>query len=411
MIDNVYVSLDANNSTQLVGVVHVTEKRDSITSVFSYDPSYLASAHSYPLDPSLPLISGNQVIRGGLPGSLRDASPDRWGRNLIRKNLHAQEAQRAGRHIGELDYLVGVSDATRQGALRVSREPGGPYVDDTSVVPPLIDLGRLRNAARKISIGDGVEGVKELLLAGTASLGGARPKAAVTDGDRLLLAKFSHPTDDYDQVGAECVALDLAALARIDTPWHDLLTLDDDRALVTERFDRQGPTRLGYISAMTLTGMTDGDTMDYLQIADGIKNNGSNTRQDLEGLWRRMLFSLGVNNLDDHGRNHGFIQAAGGWSLSPVFDITPDPSGHQRATLMAGASGTIECFEALPDIAADWNISPERQEVIARDIAHALDQWPAHAASRHVTGPGIRELSHLIADHAARIRQIWLTAS
>ncbi len=409
MIDTVYVSLDSHDTTHLVGVVRVTEKRDSITSVFSYDPSYLASPDSYPLDPSLPLVSGNQVIRGGLPGALRDASPDRWGRNLIRKNLQAGDRERTGRHIGELDYLLGVSDATRQGALRVSTEPMGPYVDDSSVVPPLIDLGRLRNAARKISVGDDVEGVKELLRAGTASLGGARPKAAVTDGDRLLLAKFSHATDDYDQVGAECVALDLAELAGIDTPWHDLLVLDDDRALVVERFDRRASTRVGYISAMTLTGLTDGDTMDYLQIADGIKNHGSNTSHDVHALWRRMLFSIGVNNLDDHGRNHGFLRDGAGWSLAPVFDLTPDPTGHLRATLMAGASHTDDCFAALPDIAAAWDISPERQQAIASDVASALHQWSARASARHVTGPAISQLGRISADRAEHIRHTWPT--
>ncbi len=407
MIDTVYVSLDISNNTRLAGVVRVTEKRDSITSVFSYDPNYLASPDSYPLDPSLPLVSGNQVIRGGLPGALRDASPDRWGRNLIRKNLQAGDSGRTGRHIGELDYLLGVSDATRQGALRVSTEPAGPYVDNTSVVPPLIDLGRLRNAARKITVGDDIEGVKELLRAGTASLGGARPKAAVTDGDRLLLAKFSHATDDYDQVGAECVALDLAELAGIDTPWHDLLVLDDDRALVVERFDRRGSTHVGYISAMTLTGLIDGDTMDYLQIADGMRNDGSNTADDVHGLWRRMLFSLGINNLDDHGRNHGFLRDGAGWRLAPVFDLTPDPSGHQRATLMAGASHTNDCFAALPDIAASWDISSEHQRAIASDVVGALDQWSVRASARHVTGPAISQLGRITADHAARMRHIW----
>jgi serine/threonine-protein kinase HipA len=407
MIDTVYVSLDISNNTRLAGVVRVTEKRDSITSVFSYDPNYLASPDSYPLDLFLPLVAGNQVITGGLPGALRDASPDRWGRNLIRKNLQAGDSGRTGRHIGELDYLLGVSDATRQGALRVSTEPAGPYVDNTSVVPPLIDLGRLRNAARKITVGDDIEGVKELLRAGTASLGGARPKAAVTDGDRLLLAKFSHATDDYDQVGAECVALDLAELAGIDTPWHDLLVLDDDRALVVERFDRRGSTRVGYISAMTLTGLIDGDTMDYLQIADGMRNDGSNTADDVHGLWRRMLFSLGINNLDDHGRNHGFLRDGAGWRLAPVFDLTPDPSGHQRATLMAGASHTNDCFAALPDIAASWDISSEHQRAIASDVVGALDQWSVRASARHVTGPAISQLGRITADHAARMRHIW----
>jgi serine/threonine-protein kinase HipA len=408
MTDSVLVSVEIEGVTHPVGVVHVTETRGSITSVFSYEPSYLSLTGAYAIDPDLPLVSGNQVVRGGLPGALRDASPDRWGRNLIRKKLLAGDSGHTARQIGEVDFLIGVSDETRQGALRFSQTPGGPYLDDTSLVPPLIELGRLRQAALRISLGDDPEGVKELLRAGTASLGGARPKAAVRDADRMLLAKFSHPTDDYDQVGAECVALDLAEIAGIETPWHDLMTIDDDRVLVVERFDRRGGQRVGFMSAMTLAGISDGDTLDYVILEDHVRDHSIQVTNDRLELWRRMLFSVGMWNLDDHGRNHGFLRDGNGWSLAPVFDVTPDPSGSVRATAMAGAVTNDDCLTQLPQIATGWGISPEEQRTIARDVVNALDYWPQQLRVRGVRGPTMTRLSALIAENARRFRETWL---
>ncbi len=407
MNDGVFISIDLAGENHPVGVMHVTESRSGITSVFSYHDSYLRLSGAYPIDPQLPLVTGSQVVQGGLPGAVRDASPDRWGRNLIRKKLLAQHAGHGGRFIGEVDFLVGVSDATRQGALRVQTDPNGPHLDNTSAVPPLIQLARLRKAAWDTSRDIDGDGVKELLGAGTQSLGGARPKAAVYDGDRQLLAKFSHPLDDYDQVGAECIALDLADMAGIETPWHDIVTLDRDRALLVERFDRTPAGRVGYISAMTLTGLSDGQTADYVLIGEELQNHGSAVSRDLDQLWRRMLFSLAINNLDDHGRNHGFLRDKTGWRLSPVFDLTPDPGTGRRATTMSGADTVDECFGALPLIAADWTIGPSQQAAIAHDVAQALDQWPHQAAKRGVSDSGITTLSSLVAHHAKRIRQVW----
>jgi serine/threonine-protein kinase HipA len=407
MNSNVFVSVELAGTTHSVGVLHVTENRATITSVFSYDDSYLRLHGAYSIDPQLPLTRGNQVVPGGLPGAVRDASPDRWGRNLIQKNIVAQDAGHGSRFVGEVDFLLGVSDATRHGALRFRTDREGPHLDNTSTVPPLIQLGRLRQAAWQISTDSDGDAVKQLLGAGTQSLGGARPKAAVYDGDRQLLAKFSHPTDEYDQVGAECVALDIAVLAGIDTPWHDLITLDSDRALLVQRFDRTSAGRIGYISAMTLTGLSDGDTVDYVLIGEELRNHGSGVDVDLVQLWRRMVFSVALNNVDDHGRNHGFLRDKAGWRLSPVFDVTPDPFGGPRATSMAGGQSVDECFEALPVIAADWTIGFDKQTLIARDVAQALDQWPHQTTVRGVSGPRIAALTTLIAQNTQRIRRMW----
>lgn len=407
MNNDVFVSIELAGTTHSVGILHVTENRGTITSVFSYDDSYLRLPAAYSIDPQLPLMRGNQVVLGGLPGAVRDASPDRWGRNLIQKSILAHHSGHGSRFVGEVDFLLGVSDATRHGALRFRTDPQGPHLDNTSTVPPLLQLGRLRQAAWQISTDSDGEAVKELLGAGTQSLGGARPKAAVHDGDRQLLAKFSHPTDDYDQVGAECVALDLATLAGIDTPWHDLITLDSNRALLVERFDRTPTGRIGYISAMTLTGLSDGDTVDYVLIGEELQNHGSRVAADLGQLWRRMVFSLAISNVDDHGRNHGFLRDKTGWRLSPVFDVTPDPLGGPRATSMAGGQSVDECFEALPVIAALWTISSDTQTAIAQDVAEALDQWPRQTKERGVSGPRITALTALIAHHTQRIRRMW----
>ena len=134
-----------------------------------------------------------------MPGAFRDSAPDRWGRTLIERDRR-EEAARDGsvlRQLDEVDYLVGVFDQTREGSLRF-RESGGEFLATSAAIPPLVQLPKLVHASREVANDEaGREEVKELLAAGSGSLGGARPKASVCDGGRLLLAKFSHKDDEW----------------------------------------------------------------------------------------------------------------------------------------------------------------------------------------------------------------------
>ena len=407
----IYVSVAFDSETRLAGTLYVTEDRSKITSVFAYEPEYLAHPSAYPIQPDLPLVEGRQPITGSLPGALQDASPDRWGRNLIQRDIRSSTRDAGVRFIGEVDYLLGVADNTRQGALRMSLAADGPYLGPDTAPPPIVQLPQLHAAARSVASHDDGHAVKQLLAAGTASLGGARPKAAVSNESGLLLAKFSHPHDAHDQVGLECVAMDVAHEAGIDVPWHDLVNFGEERAVISRRFDRQSDRRIGYISAMTLCSLRDGDATDYTTIAHQIRSHTGRVSEDLQELWRRLVFSVAVNNLDDHPRNHGFIRSTLGWVLSPAFDITPEPDEGPRAISIAGAVGRDDCFSALPDIAAQWSISTPQQTPIVTHVLMALSGWARSATMRGLNDRGSQSVEHLVADAVKRLSAMWPDAA
>lgn len=189
-----------------VGRARFTLRHGAVSTMFSYDDAYLARReHAYALGPMLPL--GQRAIRlSGLPGSFRDSTPDRWGGGDLIKRAHRDRHLAAGeplRHLDDVDFLVGVFDGTREGSLRFC-EPGKGLLAQSAPVPPLVQLPELLAASRSIAKDEaGTSQVKELLDAGSGSLGGARPKASVCDGDRLPLAKLSHPGDQWDVMAWE----------------------------------------------------------------------------------------------------------------------------------------------------------------------------------------------------------------
>ena len=230
LYDALEVHVELAGETVLAGRAQFHRSRGKLTSTtFQYDQSYLAHTAAYPLDPALQLVSGTQQTQG-LPGAFSDSAPDRWGRNLIKKRerLLALQESRRPRDFDDAEFLAGVSDITRQGALRYRAETGaGPvsaFLDPDHDVPRLLRLPELlhaadtasRNTAARDTGDDGYVAVKLLLAAGTGSLGGARPKAAVLDNNgRQLIAKFPHHEDDWDVMAWEATALDLAAAAGV----------------------------------------------------------------------------------------------------------------------------------------------------------------------------------------------------
>ncbi|GAA2228438.1 type II toxin-antitoxin system HipA family toxin [Herbiconiux moechotypicola] len=389
-MSSVSVSVDHAGRTLSVGTAYLTTKRGVVSSSFAYGQSYLADPDGYSVEPALPLLAGTATQRlpgSGLPGCFADAAPDRWGRSLIARRLRAS-AIAAGRTppaITERDYLLGVSDATRQGALRFSAEPGGEYLSPSSDVPRVIELPQLMRAAETVESGDPDDqsAIKTLLAAGTGSLGGARPKASVRDGDDLSIAKFEHSGDEWSVIGWEAVALDLAGRCGVTVPEHRLLSIDGRRVLLLRRFDRHGAERVGYISSMTLLSARDGESRDYLEIAESLATIGASVAIDLEQLWRRIAFSLAINNVDDHLRNHGLLRAPGGWALSPAFDLNPDPDpAAQRVTSIGGSTSLDAGTAALRRIAPSFGVSPQRATAILSEVAIGVGAWRS-VASRH----------------------------
>ena len=385
----VQVHLDRDGRSDFVGNVYVSERRRTVSTTFTYDSSFAARANSYSISPDLDLQWALSHHLSGLPGAFADAAPDRWGRHLIVRQLRGQAAldHRPAQTIVELDYLLGVSDLTRQGALRFRREPEPEYLASGTDVPPLVELPRLLRAADAVSAGDDtLAPVKALLDAGTGSLGGARPKASVRDGPRLLIAKFPHREDHWNVMAWEMTVLDLAERAGIATPTRRLVRVGERPALLVERFDRSGSVRRAYISAMTLVSGTDGEAYDYLEVAEKLAEHGAAVTADLHRLWRRIAFFLAVNNTDDHLRNHGFLRAPGGWTLSPAFDVNPNPDpSAPHATSIGYRAGRSAGLDALMGLVADFGLDSSAARRILAEIADAVSQWRQVAAGHGIS--------------------------
>jgi len=297
-----------------------------------------------------------------------------------------------------------VSDETRQGALRFKTDVDGEFQHPTPDVPKLIALPALMHAADAVSRDepDNMEAIKTLLDAGTGSLGGARPKASVRDGDRLLIAKFPHYADGWSVIAWEKTALDLAEAAGIAVPNRRLVGVEGNPVLLLDRFDRQGTRRVGYVSAMTLLEAHDGQPRDYTEIAEIIPENSSATTADLHQLWRRIAFSVAVHNTDDHLRNHGFLRHKGGWRLAPAFDINPNPDiAAQRVTSIGGATNPADEVKALLLYSESFGLTDSQARVVLREVADAAGDWEAAARRNGIAEAEIsrfdRTLKHTVA--------------
>lgn len=410
MIDTALVYLDLEGTLVLAGTAYFTLRRGALSTTFRYDNDYLATG-ALPVDPGLPLQAGNLVARPTMPGAFADAAPDRWGRNLILKRFRAAAAEDAqrGAEPNEVDFLLGVSDRTRQGALRFRLDAGGEFAHASSTVPKLIELPALLHAATQVARGeDDLAAVKLLLDAGTGSLGGARPKASVVDGDRLLIAKFPHPDDDWDVMAWERTALDLASRAGVGVPNTRLTKIDGKHILLLDRFDRRaGGVRIPYLSAMSLTESTDGEARDYLDIADAISDHGANVGADLEQLWLRAAFSSAIHSTDDHLRNHGFLYTRGGWALSPAFDINPNPAlNEQRATSIGGVSSRDRELARLLQIADAFGVTARRSHEFVGVLLSALGGWREVAARNGIRAAELDRFEPTFADGIARLKSV-----
>jgi serine/threonine-protein kinase HipA len=298
----VYVRLGGDDV--LAGRFWAHRRHNVESATFVYATGYLARKDSYPLDPALPLASGqlqtpqNQKIFG----AFSDCSPDRWGRMLIRRRYGDAGEGSGDQSFGEADYLLGVRDDLRQGALRF-RDPDTErfLADQEEDVPHLIDLPRLLDYAGRAERDLAGQDELDLLLKGGSSLGGARPKAHVIDRDgRLAIAKFPKAAaDEWDVPGWEAVTLVLAREAGIAAAASELAVIADRSVHIVDRFDRRGNLRIGYSSAMTLLEATDGEPRSYLDLVEAIEEASGRATEDLRELWRRIAFSILVSNTDD----------------------------------------------------------------------------------------------------------------
>jgi serine/threonine-protein kinase HipA len=380
---DVEVHAQRDGRDALVGRLYAHRRRGVESATFAYDPSWIADSRAYALEPQLPLASGSFQTAAGQPlfGCFADSAPDRWGRMLI-KRAETRRAQRDGgaaRSFGEIDYLLGVRDDLRQGALRfrIPGEPGFAAGDETGV-PHLVDLPRLLDASARIERDDAGDEDLALLVKAGSSLGGARPKAHVIDaGGRLAIAKFpSAVADDWDVTAWEKVALTLAGRAGIRVPRSELLVVAGCHVLVVDRFDRDEGRRIGYVSAMTMLEARDGDTRSYLEIGETLEQFSSSPTRELHELWSRIALSVLISNTDDHLRNHGFLHSGNGWNLSPAFDLNPNPDpGPKRLSTAIDLDDTTASVETLLRVAPFFRLDEDAARSALGQVEDAVAAW------------------------------------
>jgi serine/threonine-protein kinase HipA len=337
------ICVDLGGGTVRAGTLWSAERPGRASFTFQYDDAWTGGTRGFELDPDLLLVPGRKVAAPYLFGGLADSAPDRWGRTLLARaeRLHARQEGRTPRTLSEMDYLLGVSDLTRSGALRFRASEDGPFLAEPGEqdVPPLLELPRLLAAAQGFLDDPEGEDDLKLLLAPGSSLGGARPKASVRAGDgSLAIAKFPRTDDSYSISTWEHLTLEMARDSGIPVAASELLQIEGRAVILLRRFDRTRGTRIPMISAMALTGGRPEEAHGYLEIAEAIQRFGARPRQGLKDLWRRMVFTVLVSNTDDHMRNHAFLREGPGWVLSPAYDINPTP-GEIKPRALATALG------------------------------------------------------------------------
>jgi serine/threonine-protein kinase HipA len=353
------VYVDLEGAPHFVGLLWARSRKGKESATFEYDRSWIKSSARFALEPALMLSHGPQHTTVGrrIFGAVGDSAPDRWGRLLIQREERrkAREERRAPRSLGEADYLLGVSDFARQGALRFAEVEGGPFLATGLRIPPLVRLPALLNAALHITEDGGSDEDLKLLLAPGSSLGGARH---VTSATRW-----------------EAVALMLAAKVGIVTPqWR----IDDRTVLLLRRFDRSDGRRIPFLSAMSMLDAADNEQRSYLEIADALRQYGAKPEADCAQLWRRIVFSIFIANTDDHLRNHGFLyDAAGGWRLAPAYDINPVPLDIKPRILTTAIDETdgTGSLDLVLSTAAHYGLKSAQAQAIVAEVGAAVKGW------------------------------------
>jgi serine/threonine-protein kinase HipA len=381
----VEVTVEIAGQEVAAGTLWIHEQRTE-TATFRYSDSYLASSVSYDLDPVLPKSAGIFQAPPGKPlfSAFADSAPDRWGQNLMRREERerAAAASSAPRSLRGGDFLLGVRDDTRQGAVRF-RHPGTRdyYSTHRNAVPRMIELPRLLHAVDHLDDGADSRDLKDLIDAGS-SLGGARPKAAVLDGSgRLAIAKFPRSgSDEWDVAGWEEVQLRLARRSGITVSDSRLSLVAGRHVLIVNRFDRTSDQRIGFVSALTMLEAADGEQRSYLEIAEVIERHSPSPASDLRELYRRIIFSILTGNTDDHLRNHAFLRQRRGWALSPAYDLNPNPHRPDRLSTAIDLNDTKADIETALSVNGYFRLTlPEaRSEVTA--VSEATSRWRGEAA-------------------------------
>ncbi|WKZ69398.1 MAG: HipA domain-containing protein [Melioribacteraceae bacterium] len=387
----VYADWQSIIGARLMGVLYSEVIRGKEIFSFQYSDEWLNADFAQVLDPDLRLYQGKQYLNEGKDnfGIFLDSSPDRWGRLLMRRReaVLARIEKRTQNILYESDYLLGVFDEHRSGAIRFKTNADGAFLNDNKdlATPPFTTIKKLEQASLRIEQDELIndpEYIKwlNLLIAQGSSLGGARPKASVIDEKgNLWIAKFPSINDEKNIGAWEMVVHDLAIKSGIDVAQAMTKKYSSKHhTFLTKRFDRNKKRRIHFASAMTLLGYKDGSDysqgVSYLELAEFIAVNGARVNEDLEELWKRIVFNICVSNTDDYLRNHGFILTDKGWILSPAYDVNPNEKGTELNLNISENDNSLELDLAM-EVIEYFRLSEKKALKIISLIKKTVANW------------------------------------
>lgn len=389
-----------------VGTLHHDAVGARERAAFAYADSWLEATDRFAIEPALGLMTGPQFppfSRQGstFHGAIADTAPDGWARQVILRD-HAKRRQAAARTrepgpaplLTAIDFLLAVDDVSRVGALRFRDEQGvfcRPSEPGRRSVPPLVELRQLLASTRAVETASETAADLEYLRGRGTSLGGLRPKCSVMDDDGLLaIGKFPSVHDERSVTKGEVLALRLAALAGIHVAEARVISSDGVAVALVRRFDRTAAgRRIPFISAATFIGADPNDEQVhfYTEIVTALRQHGACAREDIEELWRRLVFSILITNVDDHLRNHGVLHAEHGlWRLAPAFDVNPFPDrARELKTWPTEETGPAATIEAALAAARTFGLSAARAATIVGEVERAVSQWRQEARAVGLT--------------------------
>ena len=373
---------------KVIGILSAQQAKGKKAFSFEYDKNWLKTEQKFLLDPDIQMYGGpqypNQKENFGI---FLDSMPDTWGRTLMKRRevQQAKEKNEKSKTLYDIDFLLGVYDESRMGALRFKTDPNGDFLDNnkSASTPPWSTIRELQNAAANFENDDDNDDVKKwlsVLMAPGSSLGGARPKANILNENKeLWIAKFPSKTDTTDKAAWEFLAYLLATKAGIEmAPSRIEKISGKHNTFFTKRFDRENGERIHFASAMTMTGNNEDTIRDnqvsYLDIAEFISNYGANIETNLHQLWRRIIFNIAISNTDDHLRNHGFILTKHGWILSSAYDLNPSIDKDGLALNIDTNNNALD-FELAKSVGEYFRLNKVQMETIIQEIIQVTTNW------------------------------------
>lgn len=371
-----------------IGILSAQQAKGRKAFSFAYDKNWISSEEQLLLDPDIAWYGGQQYPNGKENfGVFLDSMPDNWGRTLMKRRaaLNAEQQGKTAPTLYEIDFLLGVHDLSRMGALRFKKDPNGDFLDNDALspTPPWASIKELQYGASLIEANEDSDEVRKwltMLIAPGSSLGGARPKANILDdNNQPWIAKFSSKNDNINKAAWEYLAYRLAIEAGIEMAASKLENVAGQfDTFFTKRFDRIGRQRIHFASAMTMTGKNEdlirNETASYLDIAEFIQFSGVNVTEDLHQLWRRMAFNIMISNTDDHLRNHGFILTPTGWRLSPAFDINPSIDKNGLALNIDTENNALD-FDLAKSVGIYFKLTVKEMDLILDELKTAVTKW------------------------------------